>query len=78
MYLHEEALHESFSYVHVVVLGREIGACSLQIKAIHNSWQLLPHIIGLFQRPEIDEILVAPVCVLVTCNAYWRWSEHEL
>jgi len=44
-HLHEEALHEGLSDVYIVVLRGEFSARAPQVEAVHDSSQLLAHVI---------------------------------
>lgn len=67
-YLHEKTGHERLTNVRIVVLGRELGRNSLQVKLVHNARQLRPHVVGVLQRAVVDEVVVTPLYVFVVCN----------
>lgn len=65
-YLHEKALNQRLPDVYVVVFRWKVRTRSLQIESFHDTGQLLAHIVGLLQWSIVDEILIAPIGVLVT------------
>ena len=67
-YLHEEAGDERAPDVEVVVAAREVGAGAPQVEAVHDAAELLAHVVGALQRPEVDEVVVAPLLVLAVCQ----------
>lgn len=58
--LHEKSFDQRFANVDVIILRIEVCASFGQVESVHNSAQLSPDIVGLFERSSIDEILVAP------------------
>lgn len=67
-HLHEEPLHEGLANVDVVVLRGELGAGALQVEAVHDASELLSDVVRGLQRSVVDEVLVAPLGVLVACK----------
>ena len=62
--LHEESRAECPSDVDVVVLGGEVGGGALEVEAVHDAAQLLPHVVRRLEAPVVAEVVVAPRRVL--------------
>ena len=69
-YLHEVAHDERAADVDVVVLAREVGARATQVEAVHDARKLRAHVVGALQRPEVHEVVVAPLRILVICSRH--------
>ena len=69
-HLHEVAHDERAADVDVVVLAREVGARAAQVEAVHDARQLRAHVVGALQRPEVHEVVVAPLRILVICSRH--------
>ena len=67
--LHEESRDECFPDVDVVLSAAEVRAGSLEVEAIHDARQLLPHVVGRFEGAVVAEVVVAPLRVLVICTS---------
>lgn len=65
--LHEIPRHESLANVDVIISTGEICTRSAQVESVHYTCQLLSHVIGTLQRPEVDEVVIAPLRIIVVC-----------
>lgn len=64
-HLHEESGNQRFANVNVVVFGSEFRRRSFQIEPVHDSRELLPHVVAALQGTVVDEIVVAPLGVFL-------------
>ena len=67
-HLHEEARDQRLADVDVVVLAVEVRAGALEGEPVHDAGQLLPHVVGRLEGPALDEVVVAPLHVLIVCQ----------
>ena len=64
-YLHEEARHKGLADVEIIVAAGEVCAAAFQVEAVHDAGQLLAHVVRTLQGPEVDEVVIAPLGVLL-------------
>lgn len=65
--LHEVASDKSLANVDVVISTGKVGTRAAQIEPIHDTSQLLANIVGALQWSEVDEVVVAPLRIIVIC-----------
>ena len=65
--LHEESRHEGLPDVEIVVSAGEVGTGSSQVESVHDPGQLLPHVVRALQGSVVDEVVVAPLRILLAC-----------
>ncbi len=71
VHLHEEAGAERSADVDVVISAGELRAPAGQVEAVHDSGQLLPHVVSRHQWTVVDKVVIAPLVRLVVwkeCN----------
>ena len=66
--LHEVTSDESFANVDVVVSTRKVCTRAAQVEPIHDARQLLANVVGTLQRSEVDEVVVAPLRIIMICS----------
>lgn len=64
-YLHEEAPHQSFANVDVIITTCKICARPSKIKPVHNPGQLRSDIICTLEGSVVDEVVVTPLGILM-------------
>jgi len=63
--LHEVSRHQCFADVDVVISAGEVRAWSSEVEPIHDTWQLLADVVGALQWPEVDEVVIAPLRIIM-------------
>ena len=66
--LHKKSCNQRFSYIDIVILGCEICRSSLQAETIHDTRELLPHIVAWLQRSVVNKIVITPLRILRVCE----------
>lgn len=78
MYLHEEPGDQGFPDVEVVVPTGKVSARAAEVEPVHDSGQLLSHIVRALQRPVVDKVVIAPLRVFLACKSKYNTGLHVL
>lgn len=61
--LHEESSDKCLANVDVVVFGGELCGSALEVEPVHDSRQLLSHVVSGLKGTVVDKVVVAPLRV---------------
>lgn len=61
--LHEESSDKCLADVDVVVFGGKLCGSTLEVKPVHDSRQLLSHVISRLKGTIVDKVVITPLRV---------------
>ena len=56
--------------MYVVVSAGEVGGGALEVEPVHDAGQLLSHVVRGLEGAVVDEVIIAPLGVLVVCKIW--------